>query len=124
MPKAEGAKPPDRGSAQFSHFSALVSFAPWRLRPLVPSAFGPFASRLFRPSPLRVFVNSHPLDLPGGSSALEAVRAFDASEASAVTDGSRVITDSRGLPLAPSTVMSAGSILRVVSARARPADES
>jgi hypothetical protein len=73
---------------------------------------------------LKVFVNSHPLDLPSGSSALEAVRAFDANEASAVTDGLRVITDSRGLPLEPSTVMSAGSILRVVSARARPADES
>jgi hypothetical protein len=41
-----------------------------------------------------------------------------------VADGLRVITDSRGLPLEPSTVMSAGSILRVVSARARPADES
>jgi hypothetical protein len=73
---------------------------------------------------LRVFVNSHPLDVPVGSSALEAVRAFEASEASAVTDGLRVITDSRGLPLAPSTVMSAGSILRVVSARSRSADES
>jgi hypothetical protein len=73
---------------------------------------------------LRVFVNSHPLDLPSGASALEAVRAFDANEASAVSEGLRVITDSRGLPLAPSTVMSAGSILRVVSARARPADES
>jgi hypothetical protein len=73
---------------------------------------------------LRVFVNSHPLDLPSGASALEAVRAFDANEASAVSEGLRVITDSRGLPLAPSTVMSAGSILRVVAARARPADES
>jgi hypothetical protein len=73
---------------------------------------------------VKVFVNSHPLDLPVGSSALEAVRAFDANEASAVSEGSRVITDSRGLPLAPATVMSAGSILRVVSARVRSADES
>jgi len=73
---------------------------------------------------LKVFVNSRPLDLPVGSSALDAVRAFDAGEASAVSEGLRVITDSRGLPLEPSTAMSAGSILRVVSARARPADES
>ncbi len=73
---------------------------------------------------LRVFVNSIALDLPVGSDALAAVRAFDASEASAVSEGLRVITDSRGLPLAPSTVMSAGSILRVVSARTRSADES
>lgn len=72
---------------------------------------------------MRVFVNSHPLDVPEGSLALAAVAAFDANEASAVGEGTRVITDSRGLPLAPSAVMSAGSILRVVSARARPADE-
>ena len=73
---------------------------------------------------MRVFVNSRSLDLPSGASALEAVRAFDEQEAAGVSSGLRVITDSRGLPLAPSTVMSAGSILRVVSARARPADES
>jgi hypothetical protein len=73
---------------------------------------------------LRVFVNAVPLDLPTGSSALDAVAAFDVNEASGVRDGVRLITDSRGLPLDPSTVMSAGSILRVVSARVRPADES
>jgi len=73
---------------------------------------------------VRVFVNSRPLDLPSGSNALEAVRAFDAQEAAGVDAGLRLITDSRGLPLPPSTVMSAGSILRVVSARARSADES
>jgi hypothetical protein len=72
---------------------------------------------------LRVFVNSRPLDLPSGSSALDAVRAFDQQEAAGVSSGVRVITDSRGLPLAPATVMSAGSILRIVSARARSADE-
>jgi len=73
---------------------------------------------------LRVFVNSRPLDLPTGSVALDAVRAFDTGEASAVTDGSRIITDSRGLPISPSTVMSAGSILRVVASRPRQADPS
>jgi hypothetical protein len=73
---------------------------------------------------LRIFVNAVPLDLPTGSSALDAVAAFDANEACGVRDGARLITDSRGLPLDPSTVMSAGSILRVVSARTRPADES
>jgi hypothetical protein len=72
---------------------------------------------------LRVFVNSQSLDVPAGSVALDAVRAFDATEANAVNEGLRVITDSRGLPLSPSAVMSAGSILRVVSARARSADE-
>jgi hypothetical protein len=73
---------------------------------------------------LRLFVNSSPLDLPPGSSALDAVRAFDANEAQGVSEGLRLITDSRGLPLDPGTVMHAGSILRVISARSRPADES
>jgi hypothetical protein len=71
---------------------------------------------------LRLFVNSKSFDLPSGSSALDAIRAFDADEAAAVTSGLRVITDSRGLPLDPATVMHAGGILRVVSARARSAD--
>jgi hypothetical protein len=69
---------------------------------------------------VRVFVNSTPLDLPSGSSALDAVLAFDANEAAGVSNGLRVITDSRGLPLPPSTVMSAGSILRVIPSRPRP----
>jgi len=81
---------------------------------LSPSLFGisPFAF-----SPLRVFVNSVPLELAPGASALEAVRALDSIEATEVSAGRRVITDSRGLPLDPSTVMSAGSILRVVPLR-------
>jgi hypothetical protein len=73
---------------------------------------------------VRVFVNSAPLDLPLDSSALSAVRAFDANEAQGVSDGLRLITDSRGLPIDPATVMHAGSILRVISARSRAAEES
>ncbi len=73
---------------------------------------------------VRVFVNSTPLDLPSGASALDAVQAFDAGEANAVSAGARLITDSRGLPLDPATVMHAGGILRVVSARQRSADAS
>ena len=73
---------------------------------------------------MRIFVNATPLELPQGSSALDAITAFDAKEALGVRDGLRLITDSRGLPLDPSTVMSAGSILRVISSRARPTDES
>jgi len=69
---------------------------------------------------VRVFVNSTPLDLSSGSSALDAVLAFSADEAAGVKDGVRIITDSRGLPLSPTTVMSAGSILRVIPSRPRP----
>jgi hypothetical protein len=73
---------------------------------------------------LRVFVNSTPLDLPPASTALDAVRAFDPAAAADVTDGRRTITDSRGLPLAPSTLMSAGSILRLVATRDRSAADA
>lgn len=69
--------------------------------------------------PLRVFVNSSALDVPTGSSALDAVNAFDAAAAADVRSGQRTITDSRGLPLDPATVMSAGSILRLVAVRDR-----
>jgi hypothetical protein len=36
-----------------------------------------------------------------------------------VAAGERALTDSRGLPLAPDTVLAAGSILRIVSGRRR-----
>jgi hypothetical protein len=68
---------------------------------------------------LRVFVNSSALEIPAGSSALDAVAVFDATAAADVRSGQRTITDSRGLPLDPGTVMSAGSILRVVAVRDR-----
>jgi len=44
---------------------------------------------------------------------------FDAAAAAEVGSGQRTITDSRGLPLDPATVMGAGSILRVVAVRDR-----
>ena len=50
---------------------------------------------------VRVFVDGIGLDVPRGSTALDAVRARSAAAADAVGAGSRVITDSRGLPVAP-----------------------
>jgi hypothetical protein len=73
---------------------------------------------------LRVFVNSTPLDVPPASTALDAVRAFDAAAADDVTGGRRTITDSRGLPLDHATRMSAGSILRLVATRDRSAPDA
>ena len=46
--------------------------------------------------------------------ALDAVRAFDDAMAREVDESKRLITDSRGLPIDPTTPMSAGSILRLV----------
>ncbi|MFI5227783.1 MAG: hypothetical protein ACHQWU_01865 [Gemmatimonadales bacterium] len=70
---------------------------------------------------VRVFVNGKGVDIPAGSAALDAVRAWDAVMADEVSAGGRIITDSRGLPLDAAAAMSAGSILRVIVRRERTA---
>jgi hypothetical protein len=70
---------------------------------------------------VRVFVNASGIDVPAGSTALEAVRAWNDEAASDVTADRRVITDSRGLPIDPGTTMSAGTILRLIAKRKRGA---
>jgi hypothetical protein len=69
---------------------------------------------------IRVFVNATGIDVPPGSTALDAVRVWSAGAAEDVAGGRRLITDSRGLPLDASAPMSAGSILRLVAVRDRP----
>jgi hypothetical protein len=73
-------------------------------------------------SSIRVFVNATAVDLPTGSTAIDAVRAWRADVADEVSAGSRVITDSRGLPVDGNVQAFAGSIFRVVSQRERAAD--
>ena len=70
---------------------------------------------------VRVFVNASGVEIPVGSTALEAVRAWSDEAAADVAADRRVITDSRGLPIDPGTTMSAGSILRLVAKRERGA---
>jgi hypothetical protein len=66
---------------------------------------------------VRVFVNGSGVEVPAGSAALDAVLAWNAGAAGEVTAGTRLITDSRGLPIDAATPMSAGSILRLVAKR-------
>ena len=66
---------------------------------------------------LRVFVNATGVDVPIGASALDAVRQWNADEADRVGRGERIITDSRGLPIAADVTVSAGSIFRILPAR-------
>ena len=73
------------------------------------------------PETVRVFVNASPVDAPRGATALECVRRWRADEADAVAAGARVITDSRGLPLAADSPAQAGSIYRTVTNRASEA---
>jgi hypothetical protein len=72
---------------------------------------------------IRVFVNANAVDVVAGSTAIDAVRAWSADAAQEVGDGSRLITDSRGLPIDAASPMSAGSILRLVAKRDRASDE-
>jgi hypothetical protein len=68
---------------------------------------------------MRVYVNAVPLDLPDGSTALDAVRAWNSTAADAVAAGEKVLADSRGLPAAPDTPLHGGAIFRVLPARRR-----
>jgi hypothetical protein len=73
---------------------------------------------------MRVYVNASPVDVPAGSTALDAVRSWNAAAADAVAAGDRMLTDSRGLPAASHSPAFAGAIFRVVAIRARADDES
>jgi hypothetical protein len=73
---------------------------------------------------VRVFVNAAGVEVRAGSTALDAVRAWNADAAREVTEGARLITDSRGLPIDSGTVMPAGSILRLVANRDRDAADA
>jgi hypothetical protein len=77
------------------------------------------------PLSLRVFVNGTAISMAPGQTVVDAVRAFDAAEADAIVAGTRGVTDSRGLPIALDALVSGGTVLRIVSARAmRAAEES
>ena len=72
---------------------------------------------------IRIFVNANAVDVPAGSTAIDAVRAWNPDAARDVGAGSRLITDSRGLPIDAASPMSAGSILRLVAKRDRASDD-
>lgn len=68
--------------------------------------------------PVTVFVNARAVKVPPNATVLDAVRAFDAAEGDAFAAGTRGVTDSRGLPVAPTGAVHGGAIFRLVSARA------
>ena len=72
---------------------------------------------------VRVFVNAAAVDVDPGATALDCVQAWKPDEAASVRQGSRLITDSRGLPIPSDSVASAGSIYRTVSNRSTASDE-
>ena len=65
-----------------------------------------------------VFVNDRRLEVPRGATAAVAAALFDPAFAARPDAPAPVLTDARGLPVAPDAVLATGTILRVaVSAR-------
>ncbi len=73
---------------------------------------------------VRVYINARPVEVDAGVTALQAVEAWDETQAAAVRSGERMITDSRGIVTANNTPVHNGAIFRIVRARQADADES
>ena len=73
---------------------------------------------------VRVYINARPVEVAATATALQAVEAWDETQAAAVRNGERMITDSRGIVTANDTPVHNGAIFRIVRARQADADES
>jgi hypothetical protein len=73
---------------------------------------------------VRVYINARPVEVDAGATALQAVEAWDETQAAAVRNGERLITDSRGIVTANDTPVHNGAIFRIVRARPPDADDS
>jgi hypothetical protein len=73
---------------------------------------------------VRVYINAKPIDVDASATALDAVAAWDALQATAVRNGERLITDSRGIVTANTTPVHNGAIFRIVRARQTSVEDS
>jgi hypothetical protein len=73
---------------------------------------------------VRVYINARPVEVAAGATALQAVETWDETQAAAVRNGERMITDSRGIVTANDTPVHNGAIFRIVRARQSDTDES
>ena len=73
---------------------------------------------------VRVYINARPVDVDASATALQAVEVWDETQAAAVRNGERMITDSRGIITANNTPVHNGAIFRIVRARQADSDES
>ena len=72
---------------------------------------------------VRIYINARPIDVAATATALEAVEAWDETQAVAVRSGERLITDSRGIVTANNTPVHNGAIFRIVRARQTAGDD-
>jgi hypothetical protein len=73
---------------------------------------------------VRIYINAKPVDVDSSATAIQAVEAWDETQATAIRSGERLITDSRGIVTANDTPVHNGAIFRIVRARRADADES
>jgi len=72
---------------------------------------------------VRVYINARSIEVNAAATALEAVEAWDETQAVAVRSGERIITDSRGIVTANDTPVHNGAIFRIVRARQTAGDD-
>ena len=63
-------------------------------------------------------MNGKGVDVPAGATIAQALESFDPAEAALVRAGDKLVTDSRGLPADPQSIVFSGAIFRLVRARA------
>ena len=67
--------------------------------------------------PIRIFVNSRPVDAIPGDTVLSAIERWDPAIAASLREGKRALADSRGLVSSLEEPVYGGAIFRVVSNR-------
>jgi hypothetical protein len=72
---------------------------------------------------VRIYINAKPLEIAATATALDAVEAWDETQAAAIRRGERLITDSRGIVTANDTRLHNGAIFRIVRARQASDDD-
>jgi len=72
---------------------------------------------------VRIYINAKPVDVEAAATALQAVEAWDETQAVAIRNGERLITDSRGIVTANDTPVHNGAIFRIVRARQIAGDD-
>jgi hypothetical protein len=72
---------------------------------------------------VRIYINARPIDVDAAATVLEAVEAWDETQAVSVRSGERMITDSRGIVTANNTPVQNGAIFRIVRARQSASDD-
>ncbi|MFN2637087.1 MAG: hypothetical protein ABR585_08680 [Gemmatimonadaceae bacterium] len=72
---------------------------------------------------VRVYINARPIDVDATATAIDAVEAWDSSEAGAIRAGERMLTDSRGIAAPLDTKLQNGAIFRIIRAKQTAADE-